>query len=249
MGFDWTTFVLEIVNFLVLVWLLKRFFYRPVLSVIEQRQARTAKMIADAEGVQREAEDLKRDYQSRLAHVDEARAAARDRLDAEIAAERARRLAALDAELAAERKRRDAVEARERSDLERSMERQAMAIATRYATRVLDRLAGPELEARLADLALSEFGALAPDRRDALRTALQEPGLSVQVISAYPLDEARRAAFAQALGKLAGHAVAPEFSEDAGLKAGIRIMAGSWVLMANLGDELGFFAGGLQHGE
>ena len=49
MEFDWTTFALEALNFLVLVWLLKRFFYRPVLAVIEARRAETAKTIADAE--------------------------------------------------------------------------------------------------------------------------------------------------------------------------------------------------------
>ena len=37
MEINWTTFVLEIVNFLILVWLLKHFFYRPVLAVVARR--------------------------------------------------------------------------------------------------------------------------------------------------------------------------------------------------------------------
>ena len=248
MEFDWTTFALEIINFLVLVWLLKHFFYRPVLAVIEQRQARTAKTIADAATVQREAEELKQEYQTRLAQADAASAAAQDRLNEEIAAERVRRLSALDAELASERQRRETLAARERSELEQSLERQAMAIATRYAARLLDQLAGPELEAKLADLALSEFDIQTPEKLEALRTAMQEPGLNIQVISAYPLDEARRAAFTQMLGKVAGRTITPEFSVDTMLKAGVCIMVGSWVLMANLRDELGFFAAGFEHG-
>ena len=248
MEFDWSTFALEIFNFLVLVWLLKHFFYRPVLGVIEQRQANTAKTIADAAIVQREAEDLKRDYQARLAHVDEARAAAQDKLNQEIAAERSRRLASLDAEMATERQRREILDARERRELGQALERQAMVIATRYASRLLDQLAGPELEAKLVDLALSELDNQTPDKLDALRTALNEPGLSIKVISAYPLDDARRAAFIQILAKLAGKSITPEFAEDSTLKAGVCIMVGSWVLMANLRDELALFATGLQHG-
>jgi F-type H+-transporting ATPase subunit b len=248
MEFDWTTLVLEIINFLVLVWLLKRFLYRPVLAVIEQRQARTAKTIADAAAVQREAEDLKHEYQTRLTEVEAARAAAQDRIDDEIATERVRRLAALDKELASERMRQETLAARERSQLQQSLERQAMAIATRYATRLLDQLAGPELEAKLADLVLNEFDELSSDKREALRMALQDQGLSIQVTSAHPLDEARRTAFTQALVKLAGRTIIPEFSEDPMLKAGVCIMVGSWVLMANLRDELGFFADGLGHG-
>ena len=50
-----------------------------------------------------------------------------------------------------------------------------MTIAARFATRLLERLAGPELEAKLADLALSELDAERPDKLEALRTALREP--------------------------------------------------------------------------
>jgi F-type H+-transporting ATPase subunit b len=246
--FDWTTFALEALNFLVLVWLLKRFFYRPVLAMIEARRAATAKTIADAEAVRREAEALKSEYQTHLAEVDKERATAKARLDEDIAAELARRLVALEAEIGEERTRREARDARERSELELAMERQAMAIAARFATRLLERLAGPELEAKLTDLALSELDAQASDKLEALRTALREPGVSINVVSAYPLDEARRAAFTRTLGRLAGRALAPKFAEDTALKAGVCIMAGSWVLMANLRDELNFFAGTFDHG-
>jgi F-type H+-transporting ATPase subunit b len=248
MELDWTTLALEALNFLVLVWLLKRFFYRPVLTVIEKRRAETAKTIADAEAVRRAAEALKTEYTARLADIDKERAAARSKLDEEIAAERTKRFAALEMELAAERKRREALDAHQRSERESALERQALTLAARFATHLLDRLAGPELNARLADLALTGMEAQAPDKLEALRTALREPGGSIKVVSAYPLDDTRRQAFTAALARLAGRPVAPEFSEDAVLKAGVCIMAGSWVLMANLRDELGFFTGSFEHG-
>jgi F-type H+-transporting ATPase subunit b len=39
MELDWTTFALEIINFLALIWILKRFLYRPVLATLGQRRA------------------------------------------------------------------------------------------------------------------------------------------------------------------------------------------------------------------
>ena len=244
MEFDLTTFALEVLNFLVLVWLLKRFFYRPVLAVIEARRAETAKTIADAEAVRREAEGLKRECGTRLAGIDQERVVARALLDEEIAAERVRRLAAVEAEVNADRQRRQMVEARERSEREAALERQAVTIAARFASRFLNRLAGPELEARLVELALSEIDALAPERLEALR----DPVTSVKVVSAYPLDLTQRADFSEALGRLAGRPITPEFSEDAMLKAGVCIMVGAWVLMANLRDELNFFSGAFERG-
>lgn len=240
------TAALEALNFLVLVWLLKRYFYRPVLAVIETRRAETAKTMADAEAVRSEAQMLKSQYQARLAEVDKDRAAAKASLAQEIAAERERRLAALEAKIVEERQRREVMAARESGELALALERQALASATRFATRLLERLAGPELDAKLADTALDELATRTPEQREALALALHAP--SVQVISAFALDAVRRAKFAQILGQLAGRTLAPEFSVDPTLKAGVCIVAGSWVLMANLRDELGFFAGTVDHG-
>jgi F-type H+-transporting ATPase subunit b len=246
--FDWVTAVLEVINFLVLVWLLKRFFYRPVLAVIERRRAASERIIADAEARRREGEALKGEYERRLADAGREHDLAVARLDEEIAGERARRLGAVAAEVEVDRQRRQMLAAREAAEHEAGLQREAVAIAARFASRFLDRLAGPELDANLADLALAELEAQAAEKAAALGAALREPGVTVRVVSAYPLDAGRRAAFAAVLGKLAGRRLEPAFSEDAQLKSGVSLIAGSWVLMANLRDELGFFTGSPEHG-
>jgi F-type H+-transporting ATPase subunit b len=71
----------------------------------------------------------------------------------------------------------------------------------------------------------------------------------IKVVTAYPLGEPRRSAFAQAFSQLAGRPLAPSFAEDPVLQAGTCVMAGSWVLMANLRDELSFFSEMFDHGE
>ncbi|RPJ01177.1 MAG: hypothetical protein EHM39_03670 [Chloroflexi bacterium] len=249
MDFDWTTFALEAVNFLILVWILKHFFYRPVLAVIETRRAESEKNLVQADSLRSEAQSLKDEFANRLDAWERERVAAKARLDEEISAARAERLAALEGEITQERKRREALETRARSDRRHALERQAVTIAARFAARLLERLAGPELEAKLVDLALSELVTEPPDKLDALRAALQEPGLRVKVVTAYPLDETRRSAFVQAFSQLAGRPVAPSFAEDSIVRAGTCVMAGSWVLMANLRDELSFFSEMFDHVE
>ena len=39
MEFNWTTFSFEIINFLILVWILQRFLYKPVTNAIARRKA------------------------------------------------------------------------------------------------------------------------------------------------------------------------------------------------------------------
>lgn len=48
MLFDWFTVGAQVLNFLVLVWLMKRFLYKPVLDAIDAREKRIAQSLADA---------------------------------------------------------------------------------------------------------------------------------------------------------------------------------------------------------
>ena len=57
MHFDWSTFALQTVNFAILVWLLHRFLYRPVLRLIDARRAEIDKQYADARGAETKAKD------------------------------------------------------------------------------------------------------------------------------------------------------------------------------------------------
>lgn len=247
MDFDLTTFVLEVFNFLVLVWLLKRFFYQPVLAVIEKRQNATEQIISDAKDIQHEAEVLKSEYETHLAKLDKEYATEKARIDENIAVERKKRLTLLEAEIATERKRREALQDREHRELENVLESQAIQLASRFATRLLERLAGPELNAKLAELAIKELESLPADKKEALHAVLHDPLSNVNVVSAYALDGLQRTSFTEVLAQLAGRSLMPKFSEDATLKAGVSVMAGSWVLMANLRDELSFFTGNLEY--
>ena len=56
MHFGWSTFALQTVNFAILVWLLHRFLYKPVLRLIDARRAEVDKQYADARAAEAQAE-------------------------------------------------------------------------------------------------------------------------------------------------------------------------------------------------
>ena len=55
MHFDWWTFAFQVINVLVLMWLLGRFMFRPVARIIAERQAETTKALASAEAARSQA--------------------------------------------------------------------------------------------------------------------------------------------------------------------------------------------------
>ena len=66
MEFSLSTFVLELINFLVLVWILKRFLYRPVLDIIARRREQIDATMAEAKRIEDNAQALKQKYDERL---------------------------------------------------------------------------------------------------------------------------------------------------------------------------------------
>ena len=61
---DWFTVIGQLLNFLVLVWLMKRFLYRPILNAIDEREKKIAAELADADTkkalAQKESDDFKK---------------------------------------------------------------------------------------------------------------------------------------------------------------------------------------------
>lgn len=247
MEFSWTTFALEIVNFLALVWILERLLYRPVLRVIEERRAAVEGTLAGARAVQAEAEQLKRNYEDRMRDWAEERERARETLAAELAAERARRAQAIETSLEADRIRREAVGRAREAEARREAEAAARSEGLGFASRLLARLAGPELEAKVLDAALEDLSALPPERIDALRRAGINAGHRVEVASGHELSPAERERCARALASVFGKVPEIVYREDATLLAGVRVAIGPWLLCANLRDELDYFAGGPEH--
>lgn len=248
MRIDWTTFVLEIVNFLVLVWILKHFLYKPVRDVLNQRRAAIGRTLEEARETEERATALKSQFESRLAEWEKEKTQARARLDAELNEERTRQMHALTQALAEERERDAAREARLREQMRQETEARALAQARGFATTVLARLAGPELEARLMDVFIEDFSVLTTEQTAGLRAACRT-GARADVATAFPLSPAQRRRIADAIAAQAGHDVPLDVSEDATLVAGLRIAIGPWRLALCLGDELAFFAAAGGHAE
>lgn len=244
MQLDWTTFLLQIVNFLVLVWLLKHFLYQPVLAVIARRREGIEQALNDAREAEAKAEKLREDYESKLTEQNSAQASALARLADEVAAERVRRLARLDDELSAERERQAALADKQAADAGRKAEDAARTAALGFVTRLLGRLAGSALDSRLVDMLIEDLAKLPTDQLDALREAAAVAETGVQLTTARALADADLDRLLQALNTALGRALPLTQTIDPGMQSGVRIGVGPWMLAASLADELAFFRSG-----
>jgi len=239
---DWSTFLLEIVNFAALVWILKRFLYRPVLAVIAKRRAEIDASLADAAGMREQAETLQAQYQQRLVDWENEKEKARDGLHEEIADERERLTAALMKSLEQEREKARFLDRQREQEAARQAEQEAIRQSLAFTARLLGRLASPEVEQRLLALALDELDGLPEDKVAALREVTAGETPTLQICSAFELPATQRQTLEQRLTALLGTAPECHFQQVPELQAGLRIELGPWVMRANLRDELAFFA-------
>jgi len=241
MELNWTTFALEIINFLALLWILKRFLYRPVMQTLAERRAGIERTLSEARESEAQAAAMQQQFAGRLADWEQEKAAARQGFAAELATERARQMAALTRDLASERERSAAQDAHRQAMQRHELAAQASTEARQFASKLLARLAGPALEERLVQLFIEELAALPEDRLGTVRAGQNGDGRGV-VSSAFALSADQCQQLSNAIETRLGKALALDFVVDPGLLAGARLTLGAWQLDFSLAGELGVFS-------
>jgi len=244
MQIDTTSFILQLVNFAVLVWILHRFLYRPVLAAIDRRRAAIDKTMSDAKSVREDAERLRGQFEGRLADWERERVKARSALESELTALRGKGLADAAQAVERERDRLAALQAKREADWKRDTEQRALDQAAAFASRLLERIADHALDERLVEVFAEDLSGWPPERIDLLAEAARAAGGRVSVRSARALPDAARARLARTLSERLRIECRPEYAVDAALIAGVSVAVGPWVLQANLRDELRAFSGG-----
>lgn len=69
LGFEFPKFIWQLVNFLILLWILKKFAYKPILNMLDERKKSIEDAINNAETAKNEAEKLRKEYETRLAEA------------------------------------------------------------------------------------------------------------------------------------------------------------------------------------
>jgi F-type H+-transporting ATPase subunit b len=241
MEFSWTTLILEVINFLVLLWILKRFLYAPILRVLDQRRAGVLQTLADAHATREQAEAMQQQFASRLAAWEQEKTGKRSQLEDDLARERERQLQKLLRDLDAERESRAA---QDRLHLEsRQQELQSLADerSRQFASRLLARLAAPDLEIRLGQLFIEELQQLPESSQHTLRNGL-DGQTQARVSSAFALPENIRSELLEVLSRQAGRNLTGEFFLDPALIAGVRVILGGTQLDFSLAGELQLYA-------
>lgn len=226
MRIDWVTVVAQVVNFLILVWLLARFLYRPVVRAMARREAEIAGRLAQAEAKGEAAAREARRHEEALADLEDARS----RLMAE-AREAAEELARdLEADL---RREVEETRARWRAQLDeergaflRELRRQAARHFLEVARRALAHLANASLEEQAASVFGERLRGLEPEAAGTVAAAARAAGGRVRVRTAFALPASARRMITGAVHESLGEDLEVGFETTDEVICGIEAVAG-----------------------
>jgi F-type H+-transporting ATPase subunit b len=220
---NWWTLGFQTVNFLVLVWLLQHFLYRPVMEIMERRKGEVARAYAEAAAAKTAADSARTEFEGMRAEA--AKAAAKMMDEAKEAALRERNAMMDQARADAEN---IATAARQRIAHEREMaERQLRDRIARLGVEVAAALLRQSVSDDgatpvLADRALRMLEELPPEERARMATDLGANS-ALEVASAAPLSSREADLYRKRIADALGREVAIDFVQDPGLIAGVEL--------------------------
>ncbi len=233
MHIDWWTLALQTINVLILVWLLARFFYRPVVDIIEKRRAASTKLLAEASAARSAADG----EMAEIAATRGGFAAEREKLLADarrqVEAERDAMLKQVNETAAKLRAEGQAALARDRAAMQEAVAQRAGALAVEIARRLLERLPADVATISFLEGLSHQIQALSPKSR-----ALLSHVANAEVVTAVPLNDSAEARYRETLEGILGTQVKLTFRCDPSLIAGFEIHSDAVILRNNWQDDL-----------
>jgi F-type H+-transporting ATPase subunit b len=235
---DWFTVAAQALNFLILIWLLKRFLYKPILSAIDAREKRIELELAAAAAKQTEAQAQREELANKNKLFDEQRAALLAKVLEQSNADRARLLS--DTRKEAEQLRTqyaDSVQS-DRARLGQQIVRLAQVEVFAIARKALTELADGQMEERMAAVFVRRLAALDADAKSLLGVALKTSADPAIVRTSIDLPTAQRDAIQKSLNEIFSAAVRLQFVTEPDTVCGIELTANGQKLAWSIADYL-----------
>jgi F-type H+-transporting ATPase subunit b len=223
MTIDWWTLFLQTVNFLLLVWLLQHFLYKPVRAVIEKRRALAEQALLEAVATEKEASTAKAAFEAQSANLEKTR---------EASLEEAQQSAEAEAKtiIAEAKKRADGILAKANAAAATShaaalasVKQDIIETAVKIAGTILRKTANSDLNEVFLAHVLDEIGSLGQEDRARIDADIASQGNAVEVATSMKLTKDERETWTRTLRERLHLKAAPRFTTVPDLLGGAEL--------------------------
>jgi F-type H+-transporting ATPase subunit b len=235
---DWFTVVAQAVNFLILVWLLKRFLYKPILNALDAREKRIATELANADERMAEAGQERDEFKRKNEEFNQQRASLLINAEDEATAELQRLLDEARKESEALRTKWQEALRNEHQSLSEELTRRTGEEVFAIARKTLTDLATTGLEEQMTDAFIRRLHELSSTERAGLQSAFKAVASSVIVRSTFRLPAAQRWAIEVVVKDVLAIETQVQFETAPELVSGIELTANGHKIAWSIGHYL-----------
>jgi F-type H+-transporting ATPase subunit b len=238
MKIDWFTVIAQAINFLILVWLLKRFLYKPILKAIDEREKKIAAQIKDADDRKAGAVKEQVDFKKRNDDFDAQKKALMDKAVADSNAQRDKLLE--DAKNQANTLRSNlekAIKEKQESDALASAAKTQEQVFT-ITKKALKEMASSSLEEQSVNTFIKRLHELNDDEKQKFITAFKSNTNTILVRSAFDLPAPQQSAMTDAVNETLGTKTTLQFTTTPDLISGIELTTNGYKLAWSFNEFL-----------
>jgi F-type H+-transporting ATPase subunit b len=238
MEINWFTVAAQVLNFFVLVWLLKRFLYKPVLAAIDERENKITSELKDADAKKAEALKQQDEFKQKNETFDEEKKGLMEKAVAETNIERQKLLDEARKEADALRMKQEASlnEMKENLNLEISQKTQNEVFS--IARKTLSDLASVSLEEQSVYTFIQRLKGLQNEERQQFVDAFHSANNSILIQSAFDLSEPLQNEIKNTVNEILSAAPSFEFKTAPALISGIELSANGYKLAWTIAEYL-----------
>ncbi|MEO8268209.1 MAG: F0F1 ATP synthase subunit delta [Aureliella sp.] len=235
---DWFTVAAQTLNFLVLVWLLKRFLYTPILDAIDAREQRIAAELADAAAKKAEAQKDREEFLRKNEEFDRQRTTLLAQATEEVNVERKSLLDQARSDSDALRAKLSAALQLEQQTLSSEFTRRTHEEVFAITRKTLSDLAGTDLEDQMFHVFIRRLDDLKQDAKQEFQKALGASTEPAVVRSAFELTAMQRESIQSKLIETLQREIPVRFSTVPQVISGIELVAGGRKVAWSVADYL-----------
>jgi F-type H+-transporting ATPase subunit b len=235
---DWFTIIAQIFNFIVLVLLLRKFLYRPILKVMQEREDLIRNQLAEAEEKQQKAQEQISLYQKKNQNWEQEHQELLQEAKHEIENTHKKMMVKVRQEIEEHQTQWQQAIDREKKEFLDSLSKKISQQTFIAVRRVLNELADVELEAHISKVFIDRLRNMEQNQLEEYRAAVEKSDEAVLVRSAFNLPQQTREEIEAVAGKQFLNSKAVNFEVDPDLVCGIELRAAGYKLVWSLSEYL-----------
>lgn len=238
MSVNWFTVIAQVLNFFILVWLLKRYLYKPILKAIDERENKIKSQIEDAEKKEADAKKEREEFAKKNEDFEKQKKELMDKALEEIRTKRESLLDKAKKDAVLLRERLEALVKEDQENLGDEISRRAKTEVFSIAEKIMKELADTSLEDKIATVFVARLKNLGEEENKKLVDAFKSSKEDVIIQSAFELQPSQQTDIENVLNKILSEKLSFQFKTEPELISGIELNANGYKVAWSISEYL-----------